>query len=223
MSQRLPWLIAVACVPAVVTGAAFESVVTEHLGEPWLVGVMIAGFGLLLLAADRVPERRGPGTFSWRDALVVGGAQALALQPGVSRAGATMSAGRALGFERDAAARLSFLMGIPLIAGAALFEGIKVAREGVDGDFLVAAAVGAATAAVTAWVAVWGVLTVVRRRSFLPSSSTGCWPESWSWSWPPAPGARSSRPLRRRSRGRPLGLHRCGPWAPPTPPGGRGP
>jgi undecaprenyl-diphosphatase len=167
-SQRLPWLIGVACVPAAVTGAAFESFVTDHLGEPWLVGVMLAVFGLLLLAADRVPERRGADTYSWRDALLVGGAQALALQPGVSRAGATMSAARALGFDRDAAARLSFIMGIPLIAGAALFEGVKVAGEGVDGDFLVAAAVGAGTAAVTAWVAVWAVLTVVRRRSFVP-------------------------------------------------------
>ena len=167
-SQRLPWLIAVACLPAAVTGAALESVVTDRLGEPWLIGVMLAVFGLVLLAADAVPERRGADTFSVRDALLIGSAQALALQPGVSRAGATMSAARALGLERDAAARLSFIMGIPLIAGAALFEGVKVAGEGVEGDFLVAAAVGAATAAVTAWVAVWAVLTVVRRRSFLP-------------------------------------------------------
>ena len=167
-AQRLPWLMAVACVPAAVTGAAFDSFVTDHLGEPWLIGVMLALFGLALLLADRVPERRGAEAFSWRDAVLVGGAQALALQPGVSRAGATMSAARGLGFERDAAARLSFIMGIPLIAGAALFKGVKVAAEGVDGDFLVAAAVGAGTAAVTAWVAVWAVLTIVRRQSFLP-------------------------------------------------------
>jgi undecaprenyl-diphosphatase len=167
-SQRLPWLIGVACVPAAVTGAVLDDFVTDHLGEPWLIGVMLALFGLILLAADRVPEGRGADAFSWRDALLVGGAQALALQPGVSRAGATISAARGLGFDRDAAARLSFIMGIPLIAGAALFEGAKVVAEGVDGDFLVAAAVGAATAAVTAWVAVWAVLTVVRRRSFLP-------------------------------------------------------
>lgn len=167
-SQRLPWLIALACVPAALTGAVLDEFVTDHLGEPWLIGVMLALFGLVLLAADRVPERRGAEAFSWRDALLVGGAQALALQPGVSRAGATMSAARGLGFERDAAARLSFIMGIPLIAGAALFKGVKVVAEGVDADFLVAAGVGAATAAVTAWVAVWAVLTVVRRRSFVP-------------------------------------------------------
>ncbi|HWC10638.1 MAG TPA: undecaprenyl-diphosphate phosphatase [Acidimicrobiales bacterium] len=166
--QRLPWMIAVACVPAAVTGAAFESAITDHLGEPWLVGVMLIVFGLALVAADRVAPRRGADAFSWRDALLVGGAQALSLQPGVSRAGATISAARALGFERDAAARLSFIMGIPLIAGAALFEGVKVVNEGVDADFLVAATVGAATAAVTAWIAVWAVLSVVRRRSFLP-------------------------------------------------------
>ena len=166
--QRLPWLVAVACVPAALTGALFEDFITDHLGEPWVIGVMLAVFGLILLAADRVPERRGAEAFSWRDALLVGSAQALALQPGVSRAGATISAARGLGFDRDAAARLSFIMGIPLIAGAALFEGFNLAGEGVDGDFLVAAAVGAGTAAVTAWVAVWAVLTVVRRQSFLP-------------------------------------------------------
>ena len=166
--QRLPWLVAVTSVPGALTGAVFEDFVTDHLGKPWLIGVMLVVFGLVLLAADQVPERRGAEAFSWRDAVLVGSAQALALQPGVSRAGATISAARALGFERDPAARLSFIMGIPLIAGAALFEGVKVAGEGVGGDFLVAAAVGAGTAAVTAWVAVWGVLAVVRRRSFLP-------------------------------------------------------
>ena len=166
--QRLPWLVAVTCVPGALTGAVFEDFVTDHLGKPWLIGVMLVVFGLVLLAADQVPERRGVEAFSWRDAVLVGSAQALALQPGVSRAGATISAARGLGFERDPAARLSFIMGIPLIAGAALFEGVKVAGEGVGGDFLVAAAVGAGTAAVTAWVAVWGVLAVVRRRSFLP-------------------------------------------------------
>ncbi len=166
--QRLPWMIAVACVPAALTGAALDDFVTDHLGEPWLVALMLVLFGLVLLVADRARTWRKADDFSWRDALLVGSAQALALQPGVSRAGATMSAARGLGFERDAAARLSFIMGIPIIAGAAVFEGVKVVSEGVDGDFLAAAGVGAATGAVTAWVAVWAVLSVVRRRSFAP-------------------------------------------------------
>ena len=80
---------------------------------------MLIVFGLLLLVADRLPERKELEAFRLRDALAMGVGQALALQPGVSRSGATLTVSRFLGYERDAAARLVFLMSLPIIAGAA--------------------------------------------------------------------------------------------------------
>ena len=95
--------------------------------------------------------------------------QALALSPGVSRSGVTISAARWLGFERDAAARLSFLMSLPIIGGAAVYKGVKVfAGSGLPAGSGGAFASGMAAAAVTGGLAVWGTLRMVRRHSFTP-------------------------------------------------------
>ena len=166
--DRLPVLLVVATVPAAITGALLEDVITEHLGEPWLIAVMLIAFGVVLAIADRASGMRPLVELDARRAVMVGAAQALALQPGVSRSGATIAAARALGFEREAAARLSFLMSIPLIAGAAVFEAVKLAGEGVDGSFFGAVAVGAITAAITAVGALWLVLRMLRTRTFAP-------------------------------------------------------
>lgn len=167
--ERLPWLLVAATIPAAVTGAVLESTITNRLGAPWLVGLMLILGSALLFAADRLPERRTLDQLDARHALLVGAAQAIALQPGVSRSGATLTAARALGYERDAAARLSFLMSMPLIAGAGAYELLKLRGEGPLPDgFATTVAVGIAAAAVTSLLAVWLVLTVVRRRSFTP-------------------------------------------------------
>jgi undecaprenyl-diphosphatase len=94
--------------------------------------------------------------------------QALALSPGVSRSGVTITGGRWLGFERDAAARLSFLMAIPITGGAALFKGAKLAANGLPPGTAAAFFWGIVASAVTGLAAVWLVLRVVRTRSFLP-------------------------------------------------------
>jgi undecaprenyl-diphosphatase len=99
----------------------------------------------------------------------MGLAQAAALQPGVSRSGVTMSMGRWLGFRRDAAARISFLMSLPIIAGAGLYKGLDVVSEGgippgMGGAFLW----GTVASGVTGFIAVWGLLRLIRRTSFLP-------------------------------------------------------
>lgn len=167
--DRLPWLLVAATIPAAATGALLESTITDRLGAPWLVGLMLILGSALLFAADRLPERRTLDELNSRHALLVGAAQAIALQPGVSRSGATLTAARALGYERDAAARLSFLMSMPLIAGAGAYELVKLRGAGPLPDgFATTVAVGIAAAAVTSLVAVWLVLSVVRRRSFTP-------------------------------------------------------
>jgi len=167
--ERLAWLLALSAVPAGLAGLLLDSFVEEQLGAEWLIGAMLVVFGLVLLWADRLPGGRGEGEFRIREAVFMGAAQALALQPGVSRSGATISMGRWLGFSRDAAARLSFLMSLPIIGGAGAYKGLDVLTgSGVPAEFRAAFAWGMAASAVTGFLAVWGLLRFVRSRSFLP-------------------------------------------------------
>ncbi len=166
--RRLAWLIVLASIPAAVTGALFDSAITEHLGQFWLIGTMLAVFGLVLLWADRLAGHRGVGEWTRRDALLMGLGQALALQPGVSRSGVTITVGRKLGFSRDAAARLSFLMALPITAGAVAYKGLKLAHNGFPSGFAGPFFWGIAASAVTGYLAVWGLLRLIRTRSFAP-------------------------------------------------------
>ena len=168
-TTRLAWLLAVSALPGAVVGGVFESAIAERLGQIWLIGVMLVVFGVVLLVADRVGRtERDVDGFRLRDALVMGLCQAGALQPGVSRSGITITAGRLLGFDRDAAARLSFLMSLPLIGGAGMFKAVDLVRAGLPPGTAGAFAVGILTSAVTGLLAVWLVLRLVRTRSFLP-------------------------------------------------------
>jgi undecaprenyl-diphosphatase len=167
-ADRLPWLLVIGSLPAAVTGGLLESTIKERLGAPWPVAVMLIAGGLLLLAADRVGSRRRFDDLTVGHASMIGVAQAVALQPGVSRSGATMTAARSLGYDRDAAARFSFLLSLPLIAGAGVFELVRLRSQPVADGVALALLVGTGAAALTSLAAVWGVLAVVRRRSFLP-------------------------------------------------------
>ena len=167
--ERMAWLLLLSAVPAGLVGLALDSFVEEQLGAEWLIGVMLVVFGLVLLWADRLPGDRGEGGFGVRDVVYMGAAQALALQPGVSRSGATISMGRWLGFSRDAAARLSFLMSLPIIGGVGVYKGLDVVTgSGVPTEYRAAFAWGMAASAVTGFLAVWALLRFVRSRSFLP-------------------------------------------------------
>ncbi len=166
---RLAWLLVASAVPAAVAGALFEDVFAGIGENKWLVGALLAGFGLVLLWADRLHGERPADDFRLRDALTMGVVQALALQPGVSRSGVTITAARRLGFRREAAARLSFLMSLPIIAGAGLYKGLDlIGGSGIPPGFGAAFAWGFATSAVTGWLAVWGTLRLVRTRTFTP-------------------------------------------------------
>ena len=167
--ERMAWLLLLSSVPAALIGVVLDSTVEEHLSTEWLIGVMLVVFGLVLLCADRLSGAKGEDAFGPRQALLMGVAQACALQPGVSRSGATISMGRYLGFTRDAAARLSFLMALPLIGGVGVYKGAKVfAGDGIPPGFGPAFAWGMVASAVTGFVAVWALLRFVRSRSFAP-------------------------------------------------------
>lgn len=165
---RFLWFVAVATVPAALTGALFEDFVADRLGTPSLVAAALIVFAGVLAVADRQPATRSAPSMRTRDAVVVGVAQAVALQPGVSRSGATMAAARALGFERSYAARLSFLMSVPLIAGATVYEATALTAASVDRETAVAMTIGAVAAAVTSIAAIRLVLGVVATWTFRP-------------------------------------------------------
>jgi undecaprenyl-diphosphatase len=165
--ERVAWFVAVATVPAAVVGAAGENLVEERLGEPWQIAFLLAFFGVVLWIADRAPERRGISGLTFPGAVAVGIAQAIALAPGVSRSGITITAGRALGLDRDSAARFSFLLLVPVVFGAVLLKGIKdVLLEplppGSVGPFLV----GMVAAAASGLLAISALLGYVRRHDY---------------------------------------------------------
>jgi undecaprenyl-diphosphatase len=167
--ERVAWLLALSAVPGAIVGAALSSTIDKELGDPILIGVMLIVFAGVLWWADRQKGGRASNEFGTRDAIIMGIAQAVALQPGVSRAGVTMSAGRWLHFDRGAAARLSFLMSIPIIAGAALYKGIETATgNGIPSDFVEPMIWGTVASAVAGFVAIAGLLRLLSHRSFVP-------------------------------------------------------
>jgi undecaprenyl-diphosphatase len=165
-AERLAVMIVIACVPASIVGAAFQDTIDEHLGDPWQIAILLAVFGLALGYADRRPQRRDIETVNVRDAVSIGAAQALALAPGVSRSGVTITAARLLGIDRDSAARFSFLLLAPITAGAVLVKGAGVAKDGLPPGSVGPVIIGIVSAAVTGYFAIAWLLGYVRRRSY---------------------------------------------------------
>jgi len=164
--QRLAWAIVVATIPAVIAGGLGESFIEDHLGEPWQIAILLIFFGLLLGYADRRPEREHLDGVGMRQGLYVGLAQVLALAPGVSRSGITITAGRFLGLDRDSAARFSFLLLAPVTAGAVVFKGYKAVSEGLPDGVVGPMIVGTIAAAVSGYLAIAGLLALVRRHNY---------------------------------------------------------
>jgi undecaprenyl-diphosphatase len=165
--ERAAWSVAAATVPAAIVGALGEDVIAENLGEPWQIAFFLAFFALLLYLADRRPQTRHMDDVGIRAAIGVGLAQSLALMPGVSRSGITITAGRFLQLDRDSAARFSFLLLVPITFGAVVYKGVGDVLladlpPGMVGPFLVGslASLAAGLAAITV------LLGYVRRHDY---------------------------------------------------------
>jgi undecaprenyl-diphosphatase len=164
--ERIAWALVIGTVPGVLVGALLESVIQETLGEPWLIAVMLAVFGVVLYALDRrMPQARDLGSIGIRTGLYLGAAQAMALQPGISRSGITMTAARAIGIDRESAARFSFLLSLPIIAGAGLYKGFDLLDTGFQG-YEAQFFWGFVSSAVSGFVVIWGLLTYLKRHDF---------------------------------------------------------
>ena len=159
-------------VPAGIVGAAFEDKITEKLGSPALISVSLIIFGVVLIWADRRATAKNHlqtvDSLTMRNALVIGAAQVLALNPGTSRSGITITAARLSGYSRDAAARLSFLMSVPIISGAVVFKLAKLVRDGIPEGLLVPMLVGIVVAGISGWLAMWSMIRLVRTKTFAP-------------------------------------------------------
>ncbi|MBS1844544.1 MAG: undecaprenyl-diphosphatase UppP [Actinobacteria bacterium] len=166
--ERLAIAIAIGTIPAVIAGGLASDFIDEHLGEPWMIAIQLIFFAALLDWADRQAQRRALGQTQVRDGLWIGLAQILALAPGTSRSGITITAGRFLGLDRDAAARFSFLLLIPIVAGATLFKGVSAVHEGLPPGVGGPMVVGTIAAAVSGYAAIVFLLRLVRTTSYRP-------------------------------------------------------
>jgi undecaprenyl-diphosphatase len=130
LDARLGWYIILGTIPISVLGLAFKNPIETEFRSLTLIGTTLIAFGLVMLLAEKVSRReRELDSLTVRDGVVIGCAQALALVPGVSRSGATISAGLFLNFDRTAAARYSFLLSVPAVVLSGLFE-LRHAGEG---------------------------------------------------------------------------------------------
>jgi undecaprenyl-diphosphatase len=165
--ERVAWFVVLATIPAAIVGAVFEDAIDTNLGDPWQIAILLAFFAILLWLSDRVAPRRRMDEIGWSGALGVGLAQCLSLAPGTSRSGVTITASRFLGLDRDSAARLSFLLLVPITLGAVLLKGVEDVLlgdlpPGMVGPFVV----GTIASAVTGFLAIAALLGYVRRNTY---------------------------------------------------------
>jgi undecaprenyl-diphosphatase len=164
---RMGWLVIIGTIPIAVLGLIFARQIETVARNLWLTAIMLIVFGILLGVADAYGSRRKTERdITVRDGILFGFAQALALIPGVSRSGATISAGLAMGYTRGAAARYAFLLAIPAVLASGLYEATKISSESAVqwGPTILATAIAFVVGlAVIAWLMRW-----LTTRSYLP-------------------------------------------------------
>jgi len=166
--SRLAWAVIWATVPVGLAGLLWHDFIDTQLRSPIVIAWATIGFGLLLWLADVSGKRqRDEHTINWKDVLIIGCAQALALIPGTSRSGITMTAGLLLGLTRTAAARFSFLLSIPTILLAGGYKGIKLLEQPAPVDWL-SIILGILLSAITAYICIHYFLKLLDRLGMLP-------------------------------------------------------
>ena len=165
---KLGWLIIVGSLPVVVIGLAFKDLIENDLRNLWVIAAMLIVFGVILGLADRFGKRnKSIESLSTKHGLLFGLGQALAVIPGVSRSGGTISVGMALGYSRQAAARYSFLLAIPAVLASGGYEFLKTYQDLSQAD-LVATVIAAIVAFATGFSVIVVLLRYLNRGSFMP-------------------------------------------------------
>jgi len=169
-AKRLPFLIVATTIPAAIIGKLFEQQVEETFrANSLLIASFLIIFGLILGAVDMLGrKRRALDEINTGNALLIGLLQCLALIPGVSRSGITITGGLLLGFTRESAARFSFLISLPIVAGAALLKTVHIFKHGIPAGEGLPMLVGIAASAVTGYISVAFLLRFIQKRSLAP-------------------------------------------------------
>jgi undecaprenyl-diphosphatase len=166
-NPRLLWYLAIATIPAALAGWRFEHAAEEQLRSPIIIGTALIVVGLFMWAGDWLGKReRDLGHVGLLDSFLVGVAQALAVIPGVSRSGVTMTAGLFRRMKRETAARFSFLLSTPIIAGAALKKGLEIRHTGLPHDMRLPFLGGAIISAVVGYLVIAVLIRYLERRTF---------------------------------------------------------
>ena len=167
---RMGWIVIIGTIPIGVLGFLFQDVIRDTFRNLWLVAIVLIVFGLLLGAADALGRRtRNEEDLTYRDGLLLGLAQSLALIPGVSRSGATTTMGLALGFTRTAAAEVAFLLAVPAVFGSGLYELLHAIKDPGAAVFTgLETAVATGIAFVVGLAVIAFLMQYLKRGSFLP-------------------------------------------------------
>jgi undecaprenyl-diphosphatase len=165
---KLGWLIIIGTLPVVILGLAFRDFIENDVRNLWVIAYMLIGFGLLLGVADLLGKRqRTIKDLSFSHGVMFGIGQALALIPGVSRSGGTITVGLMLGYTREAAARYSFLLAIPAVLGSGLFQFFSSVGD-LDEQLLTATIVATIVSGVVGLSVIHYLLKYLQKGSFLP-------------------------------------------------------
>ncbi len=167
LNRKLLWFLAIATVPAGAAGWFFEHAAEEQLRSPQVIGAALIAIGLLMWAGEYLGRQQVDlRQVSLADSVIVGLAQAVAIVPGVSRSGITMTAGMFRGLKRETAARFSFLLSTPIIAGAALKEGVSILNDGITTDMALPFVVGVLVAAIVGYMVIAALIRYLERGTF---------------------------------------------------------
>ena len=169
LERRLFICLAVASIPGALAGVFLKHQAETVFRQPWRIALLLGGVGLLLILAERLARHTRPLTnLNLGDALLIGLSQALAIMPGVSRSGITMTTGLFLGFTRETAARFSFLLATPIIAGAGFYDLSKWFKQPPENLSFLSAFLGFLAALVSSYLAIGFLLRFLRRHTFYP-------------------------------------------------------
>jgi undecaprenyl-diphosphatase len=169
LERRLFVCLVAATIPGGLAGVLLQHSAATVFRQPWRIALLMGGLGILLILAERLARHHRPLTnLNLGDALLIGFSQALAVMPGVSRSGITMTTGLFLGFTREGAARFSFLLATPIIAGAGLYDFFKLVKHPPEHLSWTAGILGFLSAVVSSYLAIGFLLRFVRRHTFYP-------------------------------------------------------
>lgn len=164
---RLGWAVIIGSIPIAIVGLLFKDQIERNLRSLWLVGIALIAWSVVMYVADRTAlQNRHEKDVTWKDTLIIGAAQCIALIPGVSRSGATMSAGLLKGFDRVTVTRLSFFLSIPALFAAGLLETVSKSGDISGGVGWVPTIVATITSFIVAYLSIGWLLKFIAKHTY---------------------------------------------------------